>query len=321
MLSSANTSSSLRRGIRRSLQQISRDRSWGATLLLLTGLMILTQLFLVFLLGVDGVGKLLTARAGIQLEVLPSAREQDIQELYAALRANPLVENVVYVPSDQAYEQQKASDPDLVAFLEEYKLENPFPDTFSVTLKSLDAYDSFAQEVQQDRWRAVVNPSFLTAATSRETQTKALLEVTEGLRTLSIAFIVVALIVLFAVVLEWVSRNAARREQELVLEHLLGAPAMTVLLPFASEMTFLLVAGALLGTAIMGIFLVLLPVFMPAFALETPFQLLQAQMRPVLLGVFPLLLLIELIAMPFLAFAGTVLGVKNRMPVSFRLMA
>lgn len=321
MLTNPNTGVSLRRGLRRGVQQITRERGWAATLLLLAGIMTLTQLFLVFLLGVNGTGRLLTARAGIQLEVLPTARESDIQELYADLRAQPMVRDVAFVTGQEAYERQKARDPDLIAFLEEYKLDNPFPDTFSVTLRSLDDYEEFAALVQNDSWRSVVNPSFLSSATSSEREVRSLLQVTEGLRTLSVVLIVVSVIVLFFVVFEWVSRNAARREQELLLEHLLGAPALAVLLPFASEMAILLIAGTLIGTAVVAAFLTLLPVFMPAFALEAPFRMLQAELLPLLLAVFPLLLLAEIVAMPLLALAGTALGVRRRMPRSFALLS
>lgn len=317
----ANTAVSLKRGLRRSVHQITRERGWTATLLLLTAVMTLTQLFLVFLLGVNGVGRLLTARAGIQLEVLPAATEADIQALYAELKAQPSVREVTYVTGRQAYERQKARDPDLIAFLEEYKLDNPFPDTFSVTLRSLDDYEEFAALVQNDRWRNVINPSFLSAANNSEREIRSLLQVTEGLRTLSVVLIVTSIVALFFVVVEWVSRNAARRRDELLLEHLLGAPALTVLLPFASEMSILLVAGTLIGTAAVGAFVVLLPVFMPAFALEAPFRMLQSELMPLLFSVFPLLLLAEIAAIPALALAGTVLGVRGKMPASFALLS
>lgn len=321
MLRASGSSVTFTRGVRRGVQQISRDRNWGATLLLLTGVMTLAQLFLVLLLAVNSTGALLTARAGIQLEILPTAPEQDIQALYATLRENPVVEDVVYVSSAEAYEQQKARDPELISFLEEYQLDNPFPDTFAVTLSSLNAYDSFAEEVQQDRWRAVVNPSFLTEAAGRQNDMQSLLQVTQGMRTLSIVFMVLAAVVLFLAVLEWVSRNAVRRGQELLLEHLLGASPTTVLLPFASEMTIFLATATVLGSLIVAAFLVLLPIFMPAFALEAPFQLLQSHMRPVLLGIFPLIVLAEIIVMPLLALAGTMLGIRSRMPASFTLFS
>lgn len=312
---------SMQRGLKRGLQQIGRDRSWGATLMLFTSLMVLVQLFLVFLLGVHGTGRLLTSRAGIQLEVLSGAQETDIQELYATLNDHPSVQNVTYIPKEQAYEREKARDPELVAFLEEYDLDNPFPDTFAVTLASLNSYDAFIQEIQKEEWRNVVNPSFLSSASDRESEIRTLLEVTGGMRTLSIVFVVIAFVLLFCMILEWVTRNTANRGHELLLEHLLGASPISVLLPFAAEVGLLLIAGTVIGTATVVALIALLPVFMPAIALESAFRQLQSEMIPLLSTYLPLFLLIELIAMPILAFIGTYIGAKKYLPTSFVLFA
>lgn len=312
---------SLRRGIRRAVHQISRDRTWGTTLLLLTAAMMLTQFLLLFLLGVQGVSGVLIQNAGIQLEVAPSARDEDIQSLYAYLKEHPLVERAVYITRQQAFEQQRARNPELVSFLEEYKLENPFPDTFAVTLHSLGDYDAFAENMQDSRWRSVIAPSFLSSFSAQEREVQTLLRVTDGLKTLSTVFIVIAVVLLFFVILEWVSRNASRRQHELLLEHVLGASASAVLLPFIAEMTILLVAAFLGGLILTGGVIAVLPSFMPVVALDEVFQILQLQLQPLLLTTFPVLLLLAILALPVLAFVGTVLGTRARVPESFSLMS
>jgi cell division protein FtsX len=174
--------------------------------------------------------------------------------------------------------------------------------------------------VQQERWQTVISPSFLSSVTSREQEIRTLMQVTNGLRTLSVFFAVIACLLLFCVVLEWVSQATVSRGHELHLEHLLGAPSLAVLLPFAAQMTILLVAATLIGTVIVLAFFVVLPYLMPALALELPFQQLQMELWPLLITVFPFVLFIEVIAMPLLAFAGTLLGVRSRLPASFTLL-
>lgn len=321
MLRSATSMVPVRRGIRRAFHQISRDRTWGTTLLLLTAAMMLAQFLLLFLLGVQGVSGVLIQNAGIQLEVVPSAREQDIQSLYAYLQEHPLVERAAYITRQQAFEQQRARNPELTNFLEEYKLENPFPDTFAVTLRSLSDYDEFAGDMQDNRWRSVIAPSFLSSFSAQEREVQTLLRVTDGLKTLSTAFIVIAVALLFFVILEWVSRNASRRQHELLLEHVLGASASAVLLPFVAEMTMFLGAAFLGGLVLTGGFVAVLPSFMPVVALDEVFQLLQLQLQPLLLTTFPLILILAVLALPVLAYVGTVLGTRKSVPVSFSLMS
>jgi len=283
--------------------------------------MILTQMLFLFLLSVRAVAHVLTDSAAIQLEVLPTASEQDIQQLYAVLKAHPAVRAVDFMSSQQVYDNQKERRPDDIAFLEEYDFKNPFPDIFSVTLISLDAYDRFASDIQSDQWRAVVDPSFLTSASDHEAEARTLLQVTDGVHTLSILFMFIALVVLACAVFEWVSRTASRRGHELLLRHVMGGSSSQVLLPFSMEMTVLLVAAALLaGIAVTG-FIVVLPLMLPALALDVPFQTLQSAFTPLLRTGLPAFLLVQILCMPLLAYAGAAVTARKNLPSSFTLFS
>lgn len=298
-----------------------RDRGWGTTLAFLTCLMLLTQLLFLFLLSVRAVSHVLADSAAIQLEVLPAASEADIQQLNAALHAHPAVRSVEFLSKQEVYERQKALHPDDIAFLEEYDFKNPFPDIFSVTLISLDAYEQFALDIRSDRWKAVIDPSFLAAASDHEEEVRTLLQVTDGVHTLSILLMIVALLVLGCAVFEWVSRAADRREGELLLRHLMGGTPVQVLLPFTAEMTVLLVVAALAATLIVIGFVALVPLMLPALALESAFQTLQSALMPLLRVALPVFLLVEIICMPLLAYAGTAVTARKSLPKSFTLFS
>lgn len=306
---------------KRAYRQVLRDQGWGTTLAFLTCLMLLTQLLFLFLLSVRAVSHVLADSAAIQLEVLPAASEADIQQLNAALHAHPAVRSVTFLSKQQVYEHQKALHPDDIAFLEEYDFKNPFPDIFSVTLVSLDAYDQFAADIRSDRWKSVVDPSFLATANDHEEEIRTLLQVTNGVHTLSILLMVVALLVLGCAVFEWVSRTADRREGELLMRHLLGGTPVQVLLPFTAEMTVLLIVAALFATLIVVAFVALLPFMLPALALESPFRTLQSALLPLLRTALPIFLLVEIVCMPFLAYAGTAVTARKTLPQSFTLFS
>jgi cell division protein FtsX len=307
--------------VRRARLQVVRDSGWGTTLSFLVCLMLLTQMLFLFLLSVRAVGHLLTDSAALQLEVLPSAGEDDIQELYAALRVHPAVRTVTFLSKQQVYEQQKALHPDDIAFLEQYDFSNPFPDIFSVTLTSLDAYDQFAQDIRSDRWQAVVDPSFLASAGDHEKEVRTLLQVTDGVHTLSLLFTVIALAVLCCAVFEWAKRTADRRGHELMLRHLLGGSTPQVLLPFTAEMSVLLIISALLAALLVAAFVLLLPLMLPALALETPFRALQEVFSPMVRTALPLFLLVQILCMPVLAYAGTAVAARKSLPKSFTIFS
>ncbi len=313
MLLSADSTLFLKRGLKRGIVQLSRDRSWGMTLALLTALMVLVQLLLVFLLGVQGVNNVLSSRGAIQLEVLGSATDQSVQELYAALRNQPFVADVEYITREQAFERQKLADPELIAFIEEYNLENPFPDTFSVTLSALGDYDAFSTFVQQDRWRSVVNPSFLSSVTAQEREVRSLLSITGAVRTLTSLFLFISFLVVGFVIVEWAARTMSHRSDEVMLEHLLGAPPHAVVLPFAAEVMILLAASLIIGSALVLAAVTALPVILPGLLVEDAFRILRSEIMPLIMSLFPLLALLELLLLPALAFAGTVLGARKQL--------
>jgi cell division protein FtsX len=307
--------------LRHARRQILRDRGWGTTLAFLVCLMLLTQILFLFLLSVRAVGHLLTDSAAIQLEVLPTAGEADIQQLYAALKVHPAVRSVTFQSKQQVYEQQKELHPDDIAFLEEYDFSNPFPDIFSVTLTSLDAYDQFAGDIRSDRWKSVVDPSFLASASDHEQEIRTLLQVTDGVHTLSLFFMVIAMAVLCCAVFEWAKRTADSRGHELLLRHLLGGSPVQVLLPFTAEISALLIASALIGGLLVAVCVFLLPLILPALALEMPFRTLQSAFVPLLWTALPVFLLAQIVCMPLVAYAGTAVTARKILPKSFTLFS
>lgn len=310
---------SIRRGLRRGFVLLKRERTWGTTLTLLSAVLVLVQLFVVMLLSVYGVNRLLSSQAALRLEAIAGAPDADIQTFFAAVHAHPDVESVSFVTKEQAYNEQRRRDPDLAAFLDQYQLDNPFPDTFVVTLQSLDSYDSFRQFIEQDQWQSVINPSFLSTVNTQERQVRDLLSVTAAIRSVAYIFMLVAFAVLLFVVLELVSRTVRAHGDALFMENMLGASPLGVLLPFIAEITILLLAGTIIATALVCAVMVLLPLLIPASAMEAPFQAFSAEMRPLLLFVFPWIVLLELFLMPAVAYMGTFLGAGKKLlsPVAF----
>lgn len=285
--------------------------------MLLSAVMLLVQLLCVFLLSARAAGTLLAAGAGVRIEVAATAEDQQVQEFYAAVRSQPFVDRVMLVSSEQAYEQQRQRDPDLIAFFETYGLENPFPDTFSVTLSSVDAYDALVEFVRQPRWQGVLTSSFLSAASKQENDMRVFLHAAEGVGTVAWALLILALAVLCFAIVEWVTRATLRRRNELMLERVLGGSPVPIALPLVCEMTALLWVALLAGSIACIGALQLLPQLMPALATESAFRLLVADMTPVLVHWYPWIVLLQAAVLPFAAVGGVWLAMyKSHVPVS-----
>jgi cell division protein FtsX len=304
--------SPFQRSVRRGVLAAWRNDRKSRTLLLLAGVLTLLQLLTATLVGAQAVHGMLLARSALYLEVLPTADDQDIQELYAALRMLPFVRRVEFVPSEKAFERERERTPDLVAFLERYDVNNPFPDSFSVTLASLSDYDSFAAFISQETWADAVDPSFLSSVTGQERDVRQLLGVADAARVvIGLLAFVVCCVVAF-VVAELVARKARHQWGDLRLESLLGGKPADALIPVAAEMATLLLAGLVAGSIVAGLLLLGASIVIPLLTGVAGLGELLQSLIALLLKLGVVILLAEAVLLLCVAVAATAWGLKPR---------
>ncbi|MBI3618530.1 hypothetical protein HY213_00670 [Candidatus Peregrinibacteria bacterium] len=292
------------RGIRRGVLSLRRDPAWGTMLAVLAGILFLAQLFLLLAISGQGVEQLLRSRTELHLGLRPGANDQQIHAFFSAIHGLPSVESALYVTGEQAYENERKRDPDLVAFLEQMKLQNPFPDTIAVTLRSLADYQTFSAFIRQAQWSGVVDPAFLTTMTDQESQILSLIGVTRSVEALVGIFLGVTVVIVLFVLVALVRERSLHRREEITLERLSGAQDLALMLPFVTESTLLLVLGLLLGTALLIAFVLILPLIIPALAPGGPFSPLRDTILSLLSQLAPFGISLEILLLPLLAFIG-----------------
>ncbi len=301
----------LKRGMRRGLATLKRERGWGTSLGALVGVALLVQLFLVLCLGVRGVDGLLRTQTDLRLQVNDGITDRTVQEFLVAARAHPDVERVQYITREQAYERERRANPDLVAFLEQFKIQNPFPDTVAVTLRSLSGYDRFAAFVKGEQWQKVIDPTFLSQTSGQENELRKMLRLTDAGQSLSLLVLFLTGCILLFIVIELVRRRAFLRKEEVFVERMSGAREASVVVPFATEATVLLITALFLSLGCLFIILLLLPTLVPALADLGTFGPLRAEIGRLITLYGPMLFLLELLLAPAVGFVGAFLGTRG----------
>ena len=301
----------LKRGVRRGYTTLKRERGWATSLWALLGVVVLMQVFLVMWLGVQGVDSLLRTQTDLRLQVKEAATDHDVQQLLISIKALPGISTVEYITREQAYERERAANPDLIRFLEQFKIQNPFPDTVSVTLKNLSYYNQFLTFLKQPDWRTVVDPAFLSQATDQEQGLRQMLRLTDAGQSVATLFLFLTGGILLFVVVELVRRRAFLRREEVFVERMSGAQEASVVLPFATEATILLVTALLLSLACVLLFLLAFPLLIPALGDSGTFGELKAEVGSMMVSTGPTLFLIELVLAPLAGFAGAYLGTRG----------
>ena len=310
MLPSMDLRRSLSRGIRRGWRSFLREGRWSTTFFSVFSATLLLQVLFLFGLGVWSAENVLLAKSDVRIEVMPGARDTDIQAFYAALRVQPFVQSATYVPREKAFEQEAGRDPGLPEFLKKYQMQNPFPDTFSVTLLSFASYDALRVFASQSQWKSVVHPSFLTMSSRDEQQVQGLLRVARTVELLTGVLLALAGGGLLLLIIELVRRRARRRAGELRLETLLGASNVDIIVPFATEILVCLFAGLVLASLCTLLLPSVLEVLAPQTYGHAAFLTLRSELHRLLWSLGPLVLVLEVLTAPLVALGGIVLGVR-----------
>lgn len=295
----------LKRGWMRGLKNVVRGQGWAGSLGSLFGVLLLGQVFLLLLFAVHVGLQFLQAQTDVRLEVLDSASNAHIQDLVQNVRSLPYVDDVAYVTREQAYDRQRQSDPQLVAFLEKFGIANPFPETVSVRLHALADEPALLQFLQQPVFAQTIDPKFLSQTTDQQQQMDQLVQVVASARFFLLLVICLVGVVLFFVILELLRRRTLERHKEVFIEQLVGAPAFMTALPFAIEMMLLLFGALLLSLLFAVACVVIAPHLIPALGVGGAGAGWSQQVLATLLAWLPWILLVQFLLAPVFAVIGT----------------
>lgn len=301
-----------KRSVIRGCVTLLRERQWLTALGALLGVFVLVQLLGLVLIGLEGAQGMLRNRTDLRLEIQATANDVQVQEFYSALGQEAYVRDTVYVTKEKAYEQTKTSDPELISFLEEFNIQNPFHDTIGVTLNSLDDYAKFSTFVEQAQWQSVITPSFLSEITDQEKQVFALLSVTRAGRSIAMLILGVTGAALVFITTELIRRRSIGRSDEVMVERLVGASTLSIIIPFITEATILLLSAIIGSAVILSVLILAIPMFVPALQPNGALGSLSQEMIPLLTALLPTIFAIELICAPLIATIGAWLGMRRQ---------
>lgn len=298
------------RGISRGMVTLLREKQWLTALGALFGVFVMVQLLVLVLTGLEGMQSMLIHRTDLQLEIEHSATDEKLQQFYSRINSLPFVESAVLITKEKAFEHTRVSDPQLIGFLERYNMQNPFTDSISISLSSLEHYAAFSAFIEQPEWKTVINPMYLSEITDQEQRVFSQLAITRAGRSITILILALTIVALVFITTELIRRRAIARSDEVLVERLAGAEPLSIALPFVTEAAVLLLVSIALSTAAIVIIIGLLPLLIPALQSHGILGPLQKEIVPLLHTMLPLMLLLEILIAPLIAGCGAWLGIR-----------
>lgn len=300
------------RGFSRGTKSAFRQEGITTGVAAIFGVLLLGQVLVILLVGAQGLLTLVRQQTDVRLEILPGSETQQILTLINGLKSQAFIEDVVYVTREQAYERVKRRDPQFIAFLEEYEMGNPFPETIGVRLTDLSAYHMLVGYLQDPKFTGIVDPNFLQA-TEQDQQVKSVEQGIRAAQSLLLAFVVLLATVLVFVLVELVRRRIVARRDEILIQQLVGATPLAIILPFSIEILTLLALALVLSLVTAGGVLWVLPAVLPSLSPQGVFGEWAIVVESLLLLWAPIALALEIVLLPVFALLGAFFGLLPRL--------
>jgi len=213
--------------------------------------MLVVGVFIPIVQATTGAANDVRKRVLVDVYLVRGATQADVARVRAALAQMSDVKRVAFVSKQQAYEQQRKTDPAAFALLGA----NPLPDAFRITPKNPDDVLKIAAQIAPTSagGRATPIDRAIDSVNTKRDDTKKILEVTRFVKLMAgtlAALLVAASIFLIANTIR-LSLYARRREVEVM--KLVGATDWFIRWPFVIEGVVVGAFGTLLAILLLAI--------------------------------------------------------------------
>jgi len=173
----------------------------------------------------------------MRVYLVPGASSAAISDAAAKIRQIPGVATVAWIPRDKAWEKERHDDPEITA-----GLDNPYPDGFKITIKSLKDGDPVAKQLGE---MPIIDPDPGVIYLKEEQHL-----IDDGLQVMRwLGLVVAGLLFITAGILIYnaIKLTITHRRREIRIMHLVGASHFTVRCPFLIEGTVQGVLGGIVS--------------------------------------------------------------------------
>ncbi|HEY4280759.1 MAG TPA: permease-like cell division protein FtsX [Conexibacter sp.] len=213
--------------------------------------MLVVGVFIPIVQATTGAANDVRNRVLVDVYLRRGATRQDVARVRAMLLSTANVKRVEYVSKQQAYQQQKAKDPEAFALLGA----NPLPDTFRVTPQDPGAVLQIKSSIAPTGTGGVSTPidSSIDEVRDQRQDTTKILEVTRFVKLMaaSLALLLIAASIFLIANTIRLSLYARRREIEVM--KLVGATDWFIRWPFVIEGIVVGALGTLLAIVLLAI--------------------------------------------------------------------
>lgn len=206
------------------IQNVFRNKLLStATTLIIALMFFVFNIFLALNLATDSVLTSLGKKIDIRVEFQNNLEDYSKRSFIQEMKGLPEVEDVIFVPREEALQRLGSKYPNIVLFLDQNKLPNPLPDVMRVVSKRLESNPKILAFLQQPQYSTILAQSKLKNDVEQNDRQEKIVAITHFLKRIGIWLDLTFAVVVTLIIFNSITLTIYAHRQEIRVMQLVGA--------------------------------------------------------------------------------------------------
>ncbi len=224
-------------------------KSSGASLAIMCATMLIFGLFFIIIENINYFVETLESQQGMQVFIEKDATEAQVTEIGELIKDLDGVNTVTYVSKEEALNQVKEKLGDKQALIATWDEENPFRESYLVTLTDLKNSANVQEEIYKIENVAVIQ--------SKDNTINGLIKIANAIRIISAVILTLLVLISMFIISNTIKLTVHARRKEISIMKYIGATDGFIRWPFIIEGIILGILAAILSIAILAVLYIL----------------------------------------------------------------
>ena len=220
-------------------------KSSGASLAIMCATMLIFGLFFIIIENLNNAVKTIETQQGMQIFIEKEATEAQVAQIGEQIKIIEGVNTVTYVSKEDALSTVKKKLKDKQALTTGWDEENPFKESYLVTLTDLKL-----SKIVQDEIKKIDN---IYSIESRDDTINGLIAIANGIRIVSLVILSLLVLISIFIIANTIKLTVHARRKEISIMKYVGATDNFIRWPFIIEGILIGITAALVSILILGV--------------------------------------------------------------------
>jgi len=224
MAASHNHTTALKHAFQNAWQGLMRNKLLTlATVLIIALMLFVFNLILALNFATESVIESVGQKLDISVELLEDTEYYTAQTFISQLQEQPQVKEVIYLSKEEALQNFGAKYPNVIAFLENYQLENPLPNVVRIVSQDVTLNNQIIDYLEDPVFAQIINQEELVTDLEQKSRNEKIVNITRFVKRISLGLSLMFALVGLMIIFNSINININYHKNEIQIMKLVGA--------------------------------------------------------------------------------------------------